>query len=186
MKCGSDWIRCDLHIHSPASFYHHYGDRNAPEVWERFLRELESLPIEFKIIGINDYLTIEGYKRVLTEKQKGRLSNIECILPVVEFRLSRLVGEGATKRLNYHVIFSDSIAPDTIQQQFLNALGATYQLEAGQRHPDWSAILSEDSLKELGRLIKAQSPGVASLQRNLIGKRASTISMSTTKSSRES
>ena len=164
MKCGSDWIRCDLHIHSPASFYHHYGDRNAPEVWERFLRELESLPIEFKIIGINDYLTIEGYKRVLTEKQKGRLSNIECILPVVEFRLSRLVGEGATKRLNYHVIFSDSIAPDTIQQQFLNALGATYQLEAGQRHPDWSAILSEDSLKELGRLIKAQSPGVASLQ----------------------
>ena len=164
MKSGSDWIKCDLHIHSPASFFHCYGDRNDPAVWEKFLKDLEALPRDFRIIGINDYLTIEGYKRVIAEKKKGRLASIECILPVIEFRLNRLVGEGKTRRLNYHVIFSDSVTPEMIQQQFLNALSATYQLEAGGKHPDWSAILTEDSLKALGQCIKAQSPTIISLQ----------------------
>src|SRR6202012_3094713 len=128
------------------------------------LSELEALPNEFQIIGINDYLTIEGYRRIVAEKKKGRLRNIDCILPVVEFRLNRLVGEGATKRLNYHVIFSDAIDPGAIETQFLSALSAKYQLEAGQKHPDWNGILSDTSLKEFGRLLKAQPPGHASLQ----------------------
>src|SRR5687767_7369123 len=113
MKHGSDWIKCDLHVHSPASFYHQYGDKNDPTVWDRYLRELEALPSEFKIIGINDYLSVDGYEKIVAEKRNGRLANIECILPVVEFRLNRLVGNEKTKRLNYHIIFSDAVAPDT-------------------------------------------------------------------------
>jgi hypothetical protein len=164
MTRGSDWIKCDLHIHSPSSFFHGYGDRNNPAIWERFLTELEALPDDFKVIGINDYLTIDGYLRLREAKTKGRLPKIECILPVVEFRLNRLAGEGASKRLNYHVIFSDTVDPAAIQTQFLNAISATYQLEAGNKHPTWSGIISEDSLKLLGRLIKEQSPGNVALQ----------------------
>lgn len=164
MKRGSDWIKCDLHVHTPASFYHQYGDRNDPTVWERFLKELEALPAEFKIIGINDYLTVDGYERIIAEKKKGRLANINCILPVVEFRLNRLVGNEKTKRLNYHVIFSDAVEPDTIRTQFLAALSAAYQLEAGEKHPSWNGIISEESLNLLGKLIKEQSSGNASLQ----------------------
>jgi hypothetical protein len=164
MMHGSKWLRCDLHVHSPSSFIHGYGDRRNPATWERFLSEIEGLPHDFKIIGINDYLTIDGYLRLRKEKAGGRLSNIDCILPVIEFRLNRLVGEGATKRLNYHVIFSDAVDPATIQSQFLNAIGASYQLEAGNKDPTWSGIISEESLKELGKLVKAQSPGNASLQ----------------------
>src|SRR5690606_10201640 len=107
---------------------------------------------------------VEGYKRLQAEKAKGRLANITCLLPVIEFRLNRLVGEGATKRLNYHVIFSDVIDPDTIQTQFLNALSAKYQLESGAKQSDWNGIISEESFKELGRLVKAQSPGNLTLQ----------------------
>lgn len=164
MKRGSDWIKCDLHVHTPASFYHQYGDRNDPAVWERFLNELETLPTEFKIIGINDYLTVDGYERIIGEKKKGRLANIDCILPVVEFRLNRLVGNEKTKRLNYHVIFSDAVEPNTIRTQFLSALSATYQLEAGEKHSSWSGVITEESLNLLGKLIKEQSPGNASLQ----------------------
>jgi hypothetical protein len=164
MKRGSDWIKCDLHIHSPASSYHQYGDRNDPAVWERFIKELEALPPEFKIIGINDYLTVDGYERIVAAKEKGRLPNIDCILPVVEFRLNRLVGNEKTKRINYHVIFSDAVEPDTIRNQFFPALSASYRLEAGEKHPTWSGILSEESLKLLGKQIKSQSPGVTSLQ----------------------
>lgn len=58
---GSNWIKCDLHVHTPASFFHQYGDRNDPKVWEKFIAELEALPPEFQIIGVNDYLTIDGY-----------------------------------------------------------------------------------------------------------------------------
>jgi len=164
MMRGSDWIKCDLHIHSPSSFFHGYGDRNNPATWERFLTQLEALPDDFKVIGINDYLTIDGYLWLRKEKAKGRLPKIDCILPVVEFRLNRLAGEGATKRLNYHVIFSDAVDPAAIQTQFLNAISATYTLEAGNKHPTWSGIISEDSLKLLGRLLKEQSPDNVSLQ----------------------
>ncbi|MBN8520654.1 MAG: hypothetical protein J0L77_01990 [Alphaproteobacteria bacterium] len=164
MTYGSDWIKCDLHVHTPASFFHQYGDRNDPKVWEKFIGELEALPPEFQIIGVNDYLTVEGYKKLLAEKANGRLKNIACLLPVVEFRLNKLVGQAATKRVNYHVIFSDSLDPDTIQTQFLNALSATYHLEAGAKHPDWSGIVSEESLNQLGKLVKAQGLGNTALQ----------------------
>ncbi len=62
---------------------------NTPENWERFISNLERLPSEIKVIGINDYIFIDGYKRVLNEKQKGRLSNIELILPVIELRIDK-------------------------------------------------------------------------------------------------
>jgi len=164
MKHGSNWIKCDLHIHTPASFFHQYGDRNAPKVWEQFITELEALPPEFKVIGINDYLTIEGYKRVLQEKQNGRLNKIDCILPVIEFRLNRLVGEGQTKRLNYHVIFSDKVDLAQIETQFFPALSASYTLETGTKHPTWNGIISEQSFQELGKQVKAQSPANTTLQ----------------------
>ena len=47
---GSIWRKWDLHIHTPDSIYHNFTDTDP---WERFLRELEQLPSEFKVIGIN-------------------------------------------------------------------------------------------------------------------------------------
>ncbi len=155
---GSDWLKCDLHIHTPASFFQRYGDRNDPKTWDQFLDDLEALPPEFKVIGINDYLTIEGYKRVVSEKAKGRLQNIECILPVIEFRLNRFAGESKTRRLNYHVIFSDKIDPSIIETQFIAGLNVGYSLEAGGTVSTWSSIPNEQSLEDLGRQIQAQAP----------------------------
>ena len=68
---GSEWRKWDLHVHTPASLDHKYGG-NDDATWEKFLTDLENLPEEFKVIGINDYFFIDGYERVLKEKN-GRV-----------------------------------------------------------------------------------------------------------------
>ena len=90
-KSGSIWKKWDLHVHTPESLIQHYsGEKEA--AWEAFLSDLEALPKEFKVIGINDYLFVDGYERTLRAKQKGRLANIELLLPVVELRLDKFGG----------------------------------------------------------------------------------------------
>lgn len=164
MRKGSNWVKCDLHIHTPASFSQQYGDAQQKETWDAFITDLEALSTEFKIIGINDYLTLNGYKKVLGYKHNGRLQNIDCILPVIEFRINRFAGEKRLRRINYHVIFSSKIDVETIQSQFLNSIAATYTLENGSCDPDWSAALTDESLKNLGQRIKQTSPENRPLQ----------------------
>ncbi|KKG15173.1 hypothetical protein EO98_15220 [Methanosarcina sp. 2.H.T.1A.6] len=66
---GSEWRKWDLRVHTPASIVN--SSYPGPGPWEAFLTDLEALPPEFKVIGINDYLFIDGYKRVREEKVKG-------------------------------------------------------------------------------------------------------------------
>jgi hypothetical protein len=51
---GSFWFKWDLHVHTPASLVQQYGG-GKEEVWGRFITDLENLPKEFKVLGINDY-----------------------------------------------------------------------------------------------------------------------------------
>lgn len=68
---GAEWRKWDLHVHTPNSLVHHFkGDTD--QQWEQFITDLESLPEEFKVIGINDYLFIDGYRKVLEYRKHGR------------------------------------------------------------------------------------------------------------------
>jgi hypothetical protein len=111
---GSEWRKWDLHVHTPASLAHDYG-ADEKKAWDLFIADLERLPPEFKVLGINDYNFLDGYKRVLKEKAQGRLKNIDLLLPVVELRVDRF-GGSKTKlsRVNFHVIF-DQLDPDLIE-----------------------------------------------------------------------
>ncbi|MBN8720980.1 MAG: hypothetical protein J0H85_16140 [Sediminibacterium magnilacihabitans] len=117
---GAEWRKWDLHVHTPSSFINHFRGTDLDAKWEQFITDLESLPEEYKVIGINDYLFIDGYRKVLEYRAKGRLQNINTILPVVEFRIKKFAGHKDFKRVNFHVIFSDTLSPDIIQNQFLN------------------------------------------------------------------
>jgi len=155
---GSTWKKCDLHIHTPLSIVQWYGGNNE-EVWEKFISDLESLPPEFKIIGINDYLFIDGYKKILQYKQKGKLSNIDLIVPVLEFRLKKFAGtENRLRKINFHIIFSNELSPEVIEQQFLNALTSKYKLAPGFSGMTWSGVITRESLEDLGRKIKSTVP----------------------------
>jgi ABC-type lipoprotein export system ATPase subunit len=153
---GSLWRRWDLHVHTPESLYHNYGC--SEDVWERFITALEQLPKDFSVIGINDYLFLEGYRKVLEFKSQGRLRNIDTFLPVLEFRLARFAGtEGKLRRINYHVVFSNEIISDLIEQQFLNQLKANYKLSPGVEY-QWGGIITHESMTDLGRAIIASVP----------------------------
>jgi len=151
---GSIWRRWDLHIHTPASMVNHYG---GIDPWDRFLTELSSLPPEMSVVGINDYLFVDGYRRVLEAFRSGRLPNLEAIFPVIELRLTQLAGvEGELRRINYHVIFEQQFDPDTIEAQFVNGLAVHYQLTPGGA--PWSGFPTESNLAALGRQIRADMP----------------------------
>ena len=155
---GSTWKKCDLHIHTPLSIIQHYGS-NTDEVWEKYISDLENLPSEFNIIGINDYLFLDGYKKAFEYKNKGRLENIDLILPILEFRLKKFAGtENKLRKINFHVIFSNELTPEVIEQQFLNALSSKYKLSAGLEGVSWSGVITKDSLADLGRSIKSTVP----------------------------
>lgn len=169
VSVGSTWKKWDLHVHTPASIVHNY-EGNQEEAWEAFLTDLERLPPEFKVIGINDYLFVDGYERVRREKASGRLANIDLILPVVELRLDKFCGvvkrdkdgsysKSDWNRINLHVIF-DALDPDIIRHQFLSALAPSYDLipSAADYRGRWNAVISRQSVKELGELIISSVP----------------------------
>lgn len=157
---GSEWRKWDLHVHTPISIVQNYGG-NTDANWEKFISDLESLPDEFKVIGINDYFFIDGYIKVLNYKKEGRLKNIDLILPVIEFRTSTFTGtDGRLKKINFHVIFADEslLKHEIIQQQFLNGLSSKFKLKPGVPGSQWSGIISQKSIKDFGAKIKSSVP----------------------------
>jgi hypothetical protein len=157
---GSLWRKCDLHVHTPDSLVHNYI---GPNPWDRFLSEIESLPPEFKVIGVNDYIFLTGYKRIIKEQASGRLSNIDLFLPVIELRLDKFGGSpGHLSRVNCHVIFTNELKPELIEQQFLNALSSKYvlspQYDDIRKSGKWAALPTPNSLEDLGKMIIESVP----------------------------
>lgn len=158
---GSEWIKCDLHIHTPYSIANqHYGDCTKDNTWEKFIKDLENLPKDFKIIGINDYYFLDGYKKVLEFKNNGRLENIECILPVIELRVSEFGGtQSQFSKLNLHIIFSNQIKVDILEKQFIASLSAQFILNSEyESFVNWCGNLTKESLEDLGEEIKKAIP----------------------------
>lgn len=164
-RAGSTWKKWDLHVHTPSSVVHNYPGTD-DEAWEAFLLDLEALPPEFKAIGINDYIFIDGYERVRKEKlENGRLKNIDLLLPVIELRLDKFAGvvkkekngtysQSGWNRINLHVVF-DALDPEVIRQQFLGSLAPCYDLipDSSSWKGKWSSVITRKSLTELGQMI---------------------------------
>jgi len=167
---GSTWKKWDLHVHTPYSIVQRYGG-NTDKIWETFITDLEKLPSEFKVIGINDYFFLDGYERVLkAKKENGRLKNIDLILPIVELRLDKFAGvvkkdkdgsysKSDWNRINLHVIF-DQFNPEIIRQQFLNSIITSYNLITSSAHfkSQWQAVLTKESITDLGQMIINAAP----------------------------
>ena len=149
---GSIWRKWDLHLHSPLSYLNNKYPKNAdgsPQ-WEQYLKALEGIG-EIGIVGVTDYFSVEGYKELKRFKEQGRLSNIHNLLPNIELRLDIFVKD---KRINYHVIFSDELTPDFIEQQFLNQLSFVYENEP--QDTQYKMSVSKTNLIELGKKLKSE------------------------------
>lgn len=157
---GSMWRKWDLHVHSPLSILNNQFPHNPdgePD-WEAYIARLEEL--DASVVGITDYFTIDGYKRVKEFKKAGRLLNIHSVLPNIEFRLKSIVSSRRDKgeiRLNLHVIFSDEIAEKDIEEHFLHDIHFYYQ--GDPQNPDEKRKLKVSNLEELGsELLRQHEP----------------------------
>lgn len=153
---GAEWRKWDLHVHTPCSICQHFGENNET-TWEKYIACLEQLPKEYAVIGVNDYLFLDGYEKLIKEQSDNfRIKNL-TLFPVVEFRIDKFAGVdfGNLKRINLHVIFSNSLSVEVIRSQFLNTLEQSYMLESGK---PWSRAITKESVNELGASLKASIP----------------------------
>mgnify|MGYP000973119063 CR=1 FL=1 len=147
---GSLWRRWDLHLHTPASFYQKFKisrdekDKYDGDIWQKYFDELEKIS-DVAVLGITDYFTIDGYKKVLEYKSQGNLENIE-IMPNIEFRLDQVGGDG--KKVNYHVIFSNELEPEVIEREFLEKLEIISYSDMEPR------TLCRTNIEEVGKFFK--------------------------------
>lgn len=128
---GSEWRKWDLHIHTPLSICQNYGG-DTDGVWEKFIKALEHLPTEVKVIGITDYYFIDGYQKVMKYKSEGRLQNIDKIFPILEFRIDTFGSgnENTLQKINLHILFDIDendldIEIRNIQEEFIDNIKIT-------------------------------------------------------------
>lgn len=150
---GSEWRKWDLHVHSPLTILNNQYPKltdGSPD-WEAFISKLESLDVA--VLGITDYFTIDGYKKLKEYKQQGRLQNIHTILPNIEFRLNSVLSSKKDgqepRRLNFHVIFSDAVSPQDIEEHFLHDISFFY--EGNPQDKDGTRKLKPSNIEDLGK-----------------------------------
>lgn len=97
---GSVWHRWDPHIHTPGTVLNNQFTGVDP--WSDFLTRIEHSSPLIKVLGITDYYSIENYARVLEEKRKGRLNDVELIFPNIELRF--LTGTAKDAAINGHLL----------------------------------------------------------------------------------
>jgi ABC-type lipoprotein export system ATPase subunit len=171
---GSLWRKCDFHIHTPYSALENkFGDNFDTYVQTLFRKAIEK---QVAIIGITDYFSIKGYKKIKTEylesdaKLKSlftieEISKIKeiLIIPNIEFRLNKIVQiikikDGQKKiengRVNFHVFFSDQVPIKQIEENFLHDLDFVYESDPNER--DKLKKLKEDNLIALGDRLRVE------------------------------
>jgi len=110
---GSQWRRWDLHVHTPGTALNDkFGD------WEEYLAEIEGQS-EVRMLGVTDYLSITNYSKLRQFKVKGRIPQIDLLIPNIEFRIAP-PSDKATA-VNIHLL----VSPDdpNHEREILNALG---------------------------------------------------------------
>lgn len=160
---GSEWRRWDLHIHTPFSALNNgFGADFEVYATELFQRAIEN---EIAVIGITDYFTIEGYKRLRELLEiDGRLESLLgadiaskareiVLLPNIEFRSRELIqGPHGDAKVNFHVIFSDEVSIEDIEEHFLRDLKFIYESDPNQE--DQRRALTLSNLEDLGRTLQ--------------------------------
>jgi ABC-type cobalamin/Fe3+-siderophores transport system ATPase subunit len=162
---GSVWRIWDLHVHTPCSWLNNqYGDPSADATWETYVSRLEKACSERGVaaLGVTDYFSIDGYKRLSrSQRKEGRLRDI-LLIPNVEFRINTIVypcaksetDRGPGRRINLHVLFDPSLSPEEIEEDFLHELKFIDQertFEIGEKK-----VLDERNLRTFGEQHIAQ------------------------------
>ena len=170
---GSIWRRWDFHIHTPYSeLNNQFGidpneESDVERSFDKYVRLLFEKAIESGVaaIGITDYFSIEGYKRIRQEylenpekmmelfpdQEMRKKINSLYVFPNIELRLNSFVGDKSLS-VNYHVIFSNDVPVSDIEACFLAQLKV--------RHEGTKTLpCIRDSIEKIGREYRQHNHG---------------------------
>ena len=178
---GSEWNKWDLHIHTPFSYLHsNYGND-----WDNYVKKLflKAIKKEIKVIGITDYFTIEGYKKIRNEylnnqaklqtlftQEEIDIINKILVLPNIEFRLDQLVNGN---RVNFHVLFSEEVSIRDIEENFLHELDFVYEGAINSEDEKWK--LKSSNLIDFGKKLKSEHPNFKSDSDVFVGMKCAVV-----------
>lgn len=156
---GAEWRVWDLQVHTPYSVLNNnYGDDIEAYAKVFFNRAIEK---GVAVVGVTDYFSVQGYRYLkalqqddarlvsLLGENNAPLAKDIVLFANVELRLDVLVN---SNRVNYHVLFSDEVSADDIEQDFLGQLNFTW--EGSPQGADQQLSLTLKNLADIGRLIK--------------------------------
>ncbi|MCD2185473.1 hypothetical protein [Rhizobium sp. GN54] len=104
---GSVWRRWDLHIHAPGTkLANGYGDAN-PEVWKRFVNQLEASDVQ--AFGVTDYFSFDAYLAAVANYRALVPDGRKLLIPNIELRLIETVSTDG-KNVNTHVLIDPEAA----------------------------------------------------------------------------
>jgi ABC-type lipoprotein export system ATPase subunit len=103
---GSEWIKCDLHLHTPETKLNKQGFKlpNDEDSWGKYCQIIEESDVQ--IFGITDYFSIENYFKFLEKFNDKYPNSSKVFFPNIEFRLDVSVNKTG-EEVNIHVIFSN-------------------------------------------------------------------------------
>lgn len=119
---GAQWLKCDLHLHTPDTKLNHKGfEIDSEDKWDKYCQILEESDVT--VFGITDYFSVENYFNFLELFKKKFPSSNKIFFPNIEFRLDVSVNKAA-EEINLHIIFSNDVLEDDIID-FLSKLDTT-------------------------------------------------------------
>lgn len=113
---GSVWTKWDLHIHTPASFHwkgKKFSDQTPEERDETCKAIFDRMnELDIDAFCVMDYWTFDGYVILRDYRSRHPEISTKCVFPGIELRLEAPTNH----RLNTHVLLSDAVLPETLNQ----------------------------------------------------------------------
>ncbi|RTL12480.1 MAG: hypothetical protein EKK54_04420 [Neisseriaceae bacterium] len=145
---GSEWRKWDLHVHSPFS-------KGYTGTWSNFCEQVNNADCD--VIGINDYFSVAGYRKLIEEIENGSFETTKIFFPIVEFRMTDVLTHKASRtnggtNFNFHIIFNNTLNIEDIES-FIRSLKSEGQI-IGSDYSDKEKLATkkvsfDEVLKEL-------------------------------------
>lgn len=162
---GAIWRTWDLQVHTPFSALNHSFPTDFDEYATILLKRAAAM--EVAAVGITDYFSIEGYRKLREilddDARLERLCGTEVaetvsrilFIPNIELRANTIVRspDGNDQRVNFHVLFSDEVTPEQIEEDFLREVKFTAEGTPSGADEEWP--LTTRNLETLGNRLKA-------------------------------
>ena len=85
MNRGSEWLRWDVHIHSPGTAL---NNQYPADSWDQYITRINDATPAVSALGVTDYLSVRNYTTLRKRWLAREIPGVRLIFPNIEFRVS--------------------------------------------------------------------------------------------------